>query len=102
MLALPHGISAMSPDIPGLVETSTNLATISIIDNQLVIGTSQRSAIDSAKWHVSNMVKAVMELGGADKVDTGDGYPDGNQIWNLNFLKHLRKFTRKCLMQNQK
>ncbi len=90
LLATPHGISAMSPDIPGLVETSTNLATIDVIDNQLVIGTSQRSAIDSAKWHISNMVKAVFELGGADKVDTGDGYPG----WQPNMDSELLKVAK--------
>jgi len=90
LLSAPHGISAMSPDIPGLVETSTNLATIGIIDDQLVIGTSQRSAIDSAKWHVSNMVKAIFELGGADKVDTGDGYPG----WQPNMDSLLLKTSK--------
>ncbi len=90
LLSAPHGISAMSPDIPGLVETSTNLATIDVIDNQLVIGTSQRSAIDSAKWHISNMVKAVFELGGADKVDTGDGYPG----WQPNMDSELLKISK--------
>ena len=90
LLAAPHGISAMSPDIPGLVETSTNLATIGIIDDQLVIGTSQRSAIDSAKWHISNTVKAVFELGGADNVDTGDGYPG----WQPNMDSQLLKTSK--------
>ena len=90
LLSAPHGIAAMSPDIPGLVETSTNLATIGIIDNQLVIGTSQRSAIDSAKWNVSNMVKAIFELGGADKVDTGDGYPG----WQPNMDSELLKISK--------
>lgn len=90
LLSTPHGISAMSPDIPGLVETSTNLATLGIIDNQLVIGTSQRSAIDSAKWHISNMVKAIFELGAADKVDTGDGYPG----WQPNMESELLKVSK--------
>ncbi len=96
LLAAPHGISAMSPDIPGLVETSTNLATIGIIDNQLVVGTSQRSAIDSAKWHISNMVKAVFELGGADKVDTGDGYPG----WQPNMDSELLKISKEVYKEN--
>lgn len=95
LLAAPHGIYAMSPDIPGLVETSTNLATIDIIDNQLVIGTSQRSAIDSAKWNVSNMVKALFELGGADKVDTGDGYPG----WQPNMDSELLKVSKEVYFE---
>lgn len=90
LLAAPHGIMAMSPDIPGLVETSTNLATIGIIDNQLAIGTSQRSAINSAKWNISNMLKSVFELGKAAKVDTGDGYPG----WQPNMDSQLLKISK--------
>ncbi|PIQ07933.1 MAG: cytosol nonspecific dipeptidase [Ignavibacteriales bacterium CG18_big_fil_WC_8_21_14_2_50_31_20] len=90
LLAAPHGIMAMSPDIPGLVETSTNLATIGIIDNQLAIGTSQRSAINSAKWNISNMLKSVFELGKAAKVDTGDGYPG----WQPNMDSLLLKISK--------
>lgn len=96
LIAAPHGISAMSPDIPGLVETSTNLATIGIVDNQLVVGTSQRSAIGSAKWHVSNMVKAIFELGGAEKIDTGDGYPG----WQPNMDSQLLKTSKEVYKEN--
>ncbi|MEN8191646.1 MAG: aminoacyl-histidine dipeptidase [Bacteroidota bacterium] len=87
LLAAPHGIMTMSPDIPGLVETSTNLATINVKDDQLIIGTSQRSAIDSAKWNISNAVKAVFELGGAAIVDTGDGYPGWQPNMNSKLLQ---------------
>ena len=90
LLATPHGIMTMSPDIPDLVETSTNLATIDLVDNQMVIGTSQRSAIDSAKWNVSNAVQSVFELGGAVKVDTGDGYPG----WQPNMDSELLKISK--------
>ena len=90
LLATPHGIMAMSPDIPGLVETSTNLATIEVSDDQLIIGTSQRSAIDSAKWNISNAVRAVFELGGAVSVDTGDGYPG----WQPNMDSQLLKISK--------
>ncbi|VAX25820.1 Cytosol nonspecific dipeptidase [hydrothermal vent metagenome] len=90
LLATPHGIMAMSPDIPGLVETSTNLATIDVTDDKLTIGTSQRSAIDSAKWNISNAVRAVFELGGADNVDTGDGYPG----WQPNMDSQLLKISK--------
>ena len=44
LYALPHGVMKMSADIPDLVETSTNVATIGEIDGTLVIGTSQRSS----------------------------------------------------------
>jgi len=90
LLATPHGIMAMSPDIPDLVETSTNLATIEVVNDQLVIGTSQRSAIDSAKWNISNAVQSVFELGGAVSVDTADGYPG----WAPNMESQLLKTSK--------
>lgn len=74
LLALPHGVIAMSQDIPDLVETSTNVATINTKDGILKIGTSQRSSIASAKNYIANNVVSIFELAEA-KVQTSDGYP---------------------------
>ncbi|MDR3308552.1 MAG: aminoacyl-histidine dipeptidase [Tannerella sp.] len=75
LLACPHGVVTMSHDIEGLVETSTNLASIKAIgDAQIVVGTSQRSSLDSSKIAVADQVAAVFHLAGA-KVTHGDGYP---------------------------
>ena len=74
LLALPHGVISMSQDIPDLVETSTNFATISTDNKNINISTSQRSSIDSAKNYIAANVKAVLELAGG-KVNVGDGYP---------------------------
>ena len=49
LTSLPHGVLAMSPDIPGLVQTSTNLAVVSTADGEVTIETSQRSDVASAK-----------------------------------------------------
>lgn len=73
--AVPHGVYAMSPDIPGLVETSTNMASIKMKPNNVIrLETSQRSSIASAKQDIADMVRTVFEMGGA-KVTFGDGYP---------------------------
>lgn len=75
LYAIPHGVYAMSLDIPGLVETSTNLASVKMKEgNTIKIETSQRSSILSARDDMANMVRAAMELGGA-KVSFGNGYP---------------------------
>lgn len=74
IMAMPHGVIAMAQDIKGFVETSTNLASIKIKENQLVIGTSQRSSVESAKDNMSNMVASVFELAGAE-YKVGNGYP---------------------------
>ena len=71
----PHGVMSMSRDIEGLVETSTNLASIKMKgDNEVIVTTSQRSSVESRKWEVAYQVEALFELAGA-KVTHGDGYP---------------------------
>ena len=73
--AAPHGVYAMSQDIPGLVETSTNLASVKMKSGHIIrIETSQRSSTASSKQDIANMVRTVFEMGGA-AVSFGDGYP---------------------------
>lgn len=75
LYAVPHGVYAMSQDIPGLVETSTNLASIKMKPGNIIrIETSQRSSTASSKQDVANMVRTVFEMGGA-VVTFGEGYP---------------------------
>ena len=90
ILALPHGVISMSQDIQGLVETSTNLATINLVDGKVRIGTSQRSSVDSAKEYIANSVSAVFNLTDAD-VKAGDGYPG----WKPNMDSELLKVSKK-------
>ena len=72
--AVHNGVYMMSQDIPGLVETSSNLASVKQRDGKIVIVTSQRSSILSSRKDMSRMVSAAFELGGATCV-TADGYP---------------------------
>lgn len=94
LLALPHGVIAMSQDIQGLVETSTNLATITQEGSLLKVGTSQRSSIESAKYNVAQMVVSVFNLAGA-KVTQGDGYPGWKPNLNSAVLKTSQKVFKK-------
>ncbi len=72
--ALPHGVLKMSADIPGLVETSTNVAAIHTTGRGIAIATSQRSSVASELDEACFMVRAVFEMGGA-AATTSDGYP---------------------------
>ncbi|MFA5648090.1 MAG: aminoacyl-histidine dipeptidase [Bacteroidales bacterium] len=75
LYACPHGVIAMSSRMPGLVETSTNLAAVKFIqDNQILVTTSQRSSIDSAKVDIGNMVQSVFRMANANVVHS-NGYP---------------------------
>ena len=67
LYGLPHGVLAMSPDIPGLVETSTNLAAVRMNERGVVkVITSQRSAVPSERRDAAARVEAVLKLGGAE------------------------------------
>ena len=69
-----HGVLAMSPDIAGLVQTSTNLAIVSTKDDEVMIETSQRSPIESSKLAAARMVSTIFGLAGFAVAHSG-GYP---------------------------
>jgi dipeptidase D len=72
--ALPHGVIRRSRDIPGLVETSTNVATLRTRGSTIELVCSQRSSVASGIVEICATVQAICELGGA-KVRHSDGYP---------------------------
>lgn len=74
LYACPHGVLAMSREIPGFVETSTNLASIKMKEDHFFITTSQRSSVESSKYAAAYRVESCFLLAGAD-VEHGDGYP---------------------------
>lgn len=75
LVGVPNNVIAMSFAVPGLVETSTNLASVKFEDgNRIVVTSSQRSSVESAKTYVMEMVESVFALAGADVAHT-DGYP---------------------------
>jgi dipeptidase D len=79
LYACPHGVLAWSQTIPGLVETSTNLAAVKFDEDRIKVTTSQRSSLESAKQNMSNMVESVFLLAGA-YTEKSTGYPG----WNPN------------------
>lgn len=92
--ACPHGVISMSFDIDGLVETSTNLASVKMLENNTIeIGTSQRSSVESRKNDIVNMVSTVFDLAGA-KVTHNDGYPAWQPNTNSQILKLAKKEYR--------
>ncbi len=99
----PHGVYAWSKEIPGLVETSTNLATVRTEESRIVVGTSQRSSKDTAKDDIATMVKSVFLLAGA-KVEHSDGYPGwapnlNSEILNLTVEKFKKLFGKEPVVR---
>ncbi|MBM2813242.1 MAG: Aminoacylhistidine dipeptidase [Ignavibacteria bacterium] len=86
MYSAPHGVIRMSPDIPGLVQTSTNLAILETRSDDMYVLTSQRSSVETEKYDIANMVRSCFELGGAE-VTFGEGYPGWQPNVNSPILK---------------
>jgi len=62
----PHGVLAMSQEIAGFVETSTNLASIKMNEEGVItIATGQRSSINSARYNAALRIESVFKLAGA-------------------------------------
>jgi len=74
LLALPHGVLAMSPAIPGLVESSNNLASVRCEEHHATIVTSSRSSLAPALESIRASIRAAGELSGATW-RVGDAYP---------------------------
>lgn len=87
LYACPHGVIAMSRDMPGMVETSNNLASVKMKpDHTIEITTSQRSSVESSKHDIKQQIEAVFTLASAT-VSHGDGYPG----WKPNLKSEILK-----------
>ena len=83
--ACPHGVEKMSPDIEGLVQTSTNLAAVSIPEEGVIkVATSQRSSVVEELDALVDKVAAVFKNAGAE-VECYSKYPG----WNPNLKSHI-------------
>lgn len=86
LLAIPHGVVAMHPEIAGLVETSTNLAIVKTGKKEFEALCSTRSSVASALEAARDVLKAVCALAGA-RANLKDGYPG----WMPNLVSPLLK-----------
>jgi len=94
LASVPHGILAMSPDIPGLVQTSTNLAIITTTGDVIEITTSQRSAIASSKNTAADMVATVCGLAGFE-TEQSTGYPGWKPDPHSDLVQVLQRAHKK-------
>lgn len=90
----PHGMIAMSQEMPSLVETSTNLASIKMKSEKsadfIEVNTSQRSSKEPAKHHLKWAVEQALSLA-CDEVTHGDGYPGWAPNPNSPLLEVVKK-----------
>jgi len=99
LYACPHGVIAMSQAIPGLVETSSNLASIRHTgEDTLEIVTSQRSSVESSKQDIADRMGSLFRLMGATIRHSG-GYPGWKPDTSSEVLKISDKVYRDLFKQ---
>ena len=102
LYACPHGVIAMSADMLGLVETSTNLASVKMNgNNTIVVTTSQRSSVESSKYDIAFQVESAFILAGA-AVTHGDGYPGWKPNLQSDILKKAQESYKKLFKEEPK
>ncbi len=93
IMAIPHGVMAMSQEIENLVETSTNLAIVRSKGKQASLYSSSRSSIDSAMEAVRASIDAIGELAKTN-VDQIQGYPGWAPNLESPLLKTMKKIHK--------
>ena len=88
LYSFPHGVMAQSKVIEGLVETSTNLASVKMInDNKgITIQTSQRSSVASSITDICDKIVALGNLAGM-KAEIREAYPSWQPDKDSKILK---------------
>ncbi len=94
VLALPHGVAAMSSRIEGLVETSSNLATLRTNSDTITLSTSQRSSVMSRLDAITRRIESIGHLSGA-QVRSGNGYPSWQPDMESKLLKKCIEVYKK-------
>ena len=94
MNAAHNGVYRMSPDIEDLVETSNNIAKVSVADGNIKIACLTRSSVESSKTNLANALTSVFELAGYEVKLAGD-YPGWAPNMDSPILKVLDSLYQK-------
>lgn len=97
LYAVPNGVFRMSPDIEGLVETSSSLARVIVSDGTFITQSLQRSSVESTKADVANAIRTAFETVGVSVIQNGD-YPGwqpnpNSEILNLMHQMYVKRFN---------
>lgn len=91
VFAAPNGVQGMSAAIPGLVETSCNLASVHVMgDDTIEITVHIRSSVDSRRDEIADRISALFGMIGAD-VKFDDAYVG----WSPNPESHILHVAEK-------
>ncbi len=101
LYSAPNGVFRMSPDIDGLVESSSSLARVIIKNGSFDTQSLQRSSVESTKADVANTIRASFENMGAEVVQSGD-YPGWQPNPNSPILTIMTDLYRKLFNEEPK
>jgi dipeptidase D len=89
----PNGVIRMSDTMENLVETSSNLAVITLDKGVVDITSLQRSSVDSAKDDLCTMIRCIFELAGAKVVHDGryPGWTPNPRASIVGVMKNVHK-----------
>ncbi len=90
VLACPNGVIRMSNSMPGLVETSTNLARVISGQGKIELQCLMRSSVDSSKDELAGIMESVFTLAGAT-IDFDGAYPGWKPDMNSEILNVMKK-----------
>lgn len=91
--AVVNGVYRMSPEVPGLVEASSNLSLIELGQGRAEWSGLQRSSVESSKRDVAAAFAAPFRLLGAE-VHNDDGYPGWSPSANSLILDQMKGIYR--------
>ncbi|MBS3993260.1 MAG: aminoacyl-histidine dipeptidase [Bacteroidetes bacterium] len=86
--AAHNGVYRMSPDMENLVETSNNIARVTVGEGTIEIACLTRSSVETSKMDVANALRAAFELGGFEVTFSG-AYPGWKPNMNSSILKTM-------------
>lgn len=98
---LPHGVERMNDDIPELVETSTNLAKITMEEEKANILLSSRSSIMTALEDLRDKIRSISELTGAE-IEEEEPYPGWKPDLDSDLLKLSKKVYKNMFGEEPK
>ncbi len=99
--ACPNGVARMSVSMPGLVETSNNLAIVNVEDEQAVFECLLRSSQDSARDALAMQIRSVFDLAGASS-DFGRAYPGWQPNPDSSILQVMKNTGKQLFGQTPK
>ncbi len=101
MYAALNGVYKMSPDVEGLVETSNNIAKVTLKNGQILVGCLTRSSSESSKLDLANSIRSTFELAGFE-VEFSGAYPGWLPNMNSEILQIVSNNYRKLFKNEPK